>query len=49
MAEKRVMGKRTRRLLTLLKILASIVGVWAAYMYMVHIQYHGSLENVSRG
>jgi dipeptidyl aminopeptidase/acylaminoacyl peptidase len=41
------MTKRTIRLLIFLATLASIVVMWVATMYMVHIRYNGSVENIS--
>ena len=36
-----------KKLLIFLATLASIVVVWAAYIYVVHYRYNGSVENVS--
>jgi pimeloyl-ACP methyl ester carboxylesterase len=36
-----------KRKLIFVAPLVSIFIIWAAYMYMVHIRYHGSVENVS--
>jgi pimeloyl-ACP methyl ester carboxylesterase len=47
MTSKRGMVTRTKRLLIFLATLASIVVVWVAYIYVIHIRYNGSVENVS--
>jgi uncharacterized protein len=46
-AEKRGRAKLIKRGLTFFATLLSIFVVWAAYMYLVHIQYNGSVENVT--
>lgn len=47
MTKQQRMRNRMKRLLIFLATLASIVIVWAAYMYAVHIRYNGSVEIVS--
>ena len=47
MLRKRGLAKHTRRILITLATLAVIVGLWAAYMYVVHVRYNGSVENVA--
>jgi pimeloyl-ACP methyl ester carboxylesterase len=47
MSRKRGLAKHAKRLLITFAILASIIGLWAAYMYMVHFRYNGSVENVT--
>ena len=47
MTGKRGRVTRNKRLLILLATLTSIVVVWVAYMYVIHIRYNGSVENVS--
>lgn len=47
MTRTQAMANRTKRLLIFLATTGLIVVVWVAYMYVVHIRYHGSVENVS--